>query len=443
MITHIKKEKTRVMLIWPQTGARNYIAPVGLGYLGAVLEQRGCEVLIIDASATTANYTEDDLLREALNFSPDLIGITFNIFLTLSAYSLAEKLKSLSVPLVAGGPHPSSRPYEALSRSFDLVVRQEGERTILDLVDHIEGNRSLSEIRGISYLDGEQLVNNPDQPLVEDLDQLPFPSLHLFRREDYRGYGAEFSSHLVGTRGCPFNCSFCFKVFGGRSIRWRSAESLIEEMKLMNKAFGTTFFRFVDEFFACDRKRVARFCELLLENDLKFGWFANSRVDSLDSDLLKLMMKSGCGELAFGFESGDENTWSELNTQASTEKSEQVMRLMKDVGIRVRGYIMFGFPWDTEESVGNTLRFLKKNEGLIDSYLPLSYYVPFPNTPLYERYAEQYNFEGWWLDKNFLDRYAPHDHMPIHHILLFGDMKMRWKKAFIPLDWRTKRLCRK
>lgn len=214
-------------------------------------------------------------------------------------------------------------------------------------------------------------------------------------------------------------------------------------MNLVNKRFGTTFFRFVDEFFACDRKRLQKFCELILENNLKYQWFANSRVDALDYELLSLMKKSGCFELAFGFESGDEGTLSELNKQASPDKAENVLQWMKEIGIRVRGYIMFGFPWDTPESVGNTLRFLKRNDHLIDSFLPLTYYIPFPNTELFEQYAEKYHLEGWWLKKKILDRYATGDHMPFHHIVLLGDMKMRWKKAFFPLGWKTQRACRR
>jgi len=431
------------MLIWPRSGARNDYAPLGIGYLGAVLEHKGCEVLIIDASAPTADYSEDDLVQEAYRFSPDLIGITFNIFVALRAYSLARKLKPMSIPLVAGGPHPSARPHESLSRSFDFVIRKEGERTISELVDYIEGNRSLEEIRGISFRHGDRQVDNPDQELIEDLDILPFPALHLYRQEDYAGPGAEFASHIVGTRGCPYDCSFCYKVFGGRRIRWRSAESIVEEMTFVNKNYHQSFFRFVDEFFACDRRRLQEFCELILKKDLKFQWFANSRVDALDPELLSLMKRSGCFELAFGFESGDEETIGNINKDASLEQAKDVMNWLKDVGIRLRAYIMCGFPWDTPESVGNTLRFLEKNKDMINIFFPLTYFYPFPKTALYEKYVDKFDLEGWWLEKKYPHRYAPGDYMPIHHILLFGDLKLRWKKGLFPLPRKTRKACRK
>jgi len=438
------KDSTRVLLIFPTLAEKNPSPPLGMGYIAGVLEKYGCDVRIIDAAAISSDITEEDILRSAREFKPHIIGIHLIIMNIVSGYRLAKKLNVLEALLVAGGPHASVLPREPLENGFDISVRGEAELTIVDLVRYINGDKKLDDIQGISYRLKGALVENVSRAPNMNLDSLPIPAFHLFNKDHYRTGSRlyQFAGSLVATRGCPFQCSFCFKGVFGNSVKLRSAENIVDEIQYVHDTYGVRFINFIDELFTVNRHRLEKFCDLLIERGLAIEWMANSRVDSIDPSLLTKMKKAGCHMIHFGVESVDPASIDHLHKKIDHEKIVSALMWTKDAGIRTQVYIMCGFPWETPETGEQNIMFLEKNDYLIDEILNRAFLVPFPGTEVYERYHEQYRFSQWWLERWYVESFSLGDYIPLHNRVFFHDYRLQQRPLF-KYSFRTKWKIRK
>jgi magnesium-protoporphyrin IX monomethyl ester (oxidative) cyclase len=436
--------RLKIALVFPRSGEKNPHPPLGLASLAAVLLDAGHEVKVIDAAAPNVSLTDQGIKDIVESFSPDIVGVSINIYLALFAYDLAKVLSSKDYLLVAGGPHPTVKPEEALQNSFDLAIRGEGENTFLALANKLSRGESYHDLAGITYFNNGNVVNKSQAPLIEDLDALPFPALELFPKEDYEGIlSCEYGGFVVTSRGCPYTCTFCFKTFDEKSIRFRSTDNIIEEMNRANERYGTTEFYIADETFTMYHKRLKEFCLKMQENPKKYRWMANSTINSVTPKLLGHMKKAGCFALAYGFETGDQMTMNRLNKAVSMERSEKVMEWTKSAGISVRGYIMMGFPWETTDNARNTYEFLRRNDNKIDSFLQMGFFIPFPGTALFEEYKSQFKIDNWWMDRNIINNYAQGEWLPIHHKIYFNDMRLLRRDCFFPHSRAIKKVYRK
>ena len=210
-------KKMKALLIRPKFKGdfQEYTAPpLGLAYLAAVLERENHEVKILDG---WVQNLDEELEKTLNNFNPDLIGLTGLTVDIKEAFVLADKIKSLKpeVLLVFGGPHASLAPVETLNevKSIDVVIRGEGEKTIVNLMDFIDKKKTLNQIKGITFREEGKIKSTENEELIKDLDSLPFPARHLLPMDKYTPSPKEHK-HLPGTdiitsRGCPYQCSFC------------------------------------------------------------------------------------------------------------------------------------------------------------------------------------------------------------------------------------------
>jgi len=413
---------TRVILLQSHAPTVNYTPPLGLAYLGAMLGQVGCEVRILDASAPYTQYTLRELVAETIDYRPDLVGVGIMIPWSQYSYQLIGELRrSIEAPIVAGGPHPSQLPEEALRYHADMVVRGEGEYAIQDLVKWLRGELRIEEILGLSYHINGEVRHNPPRPLIEDLDVLPFPAKHLFIREHYVKTAPEINKYrtLISSRGCPFSCTYCSKPVFGTTVRMRSPANVIMEMEALMETYGLQSFNFVDDLFTVNRQRVMEFCELILQKKLSVHWKCIARLNTVDPELLAKMKQAGCVGINYGVESGSPETLLRARRGYTVEQAEAALKATYEAGMPCQANFMYGFPWETPQHIQQTINFIKKIEPYVEMIPAGGILEPTPGTALYEEYKDQYGFEGWWLNKRLPSKPSERAKVPFFERVFF------------------------
>ncbi|MHA1679647.1 MAG: B12-binding domain-containing radical SAM protein [Promethearchaeota archaeon] len=373
--------------------------PWNLAYLAGMLEEESIQVKILDLYFSRS---KNELRKKLENNRADIIGITTTTPYIDLVFTLARIIKHLQpgCVIVLGGWHPTALPEKTLRdcKSVDLIVRGEGEYTLVELCRVVErdglNRKSLSQINGITFRTREgDIISNPDRPLIENLDELPFPAYHLLPLDEYpsdlSNLGAIFTrkdkfSILITSRGCPFSCIFCAdSVINKHRIRFRSVDNVLKEIKLMNKNYGINFFGIVDPNFLQDTKRVAEFCQKLLEEGIKIKWGCQGRVDKVNFKLLQLMKKSGCFRIYYGVESGSPRILKLIKKRINLEQVHNAVKWTKEAGILVIINMMLGLPGETEADIVASWKLIKKLEPN-NVYLNLT--KPLPGSPLFNQY---------------------------------------------------------
>jgi magnesium-protoporphyrin IX monomethyl ester (oxidative) cyclase len=343
----------------------------------------------------------DGLIRETKEFSPHIIGISITITFAQYAYLLMKELSmSEDLPLVAGGPHPSILPNEALNNGADIVVRGEGEQIFIEIMDYINGRRKLRDILGISFKDeAGKYIHNKPRPMIRNLDSLPFPAKHLFNMEHYVKKPFELTKYgnIITSRGCPFECTYCSNKIGGKKIRFRSPENIISEIRYLRDKYGIKKFIFLDDCATLNSKRMIKLCRMITNQKLCIRWVCITRVDTVDKKLLIEMKKSGCIAVDYGIESGNIETLKKIKKEITIDEVEKTLKWTHKIGIKSMVNFMHGFPWESATDLRINRRFIKKIRPWVDSFMPAGIVIPFPKTDLYEQYKDIYGFENWWL----------------------------------------------
>ena len=386
----------------------NRYFPLGLSYLASTLRKAGHQVTLYDADCNKnskgMDYTrlpekyriylkelrnpENPIIKEIsetlIKYQPDVVGITVMTPKAASAFAIASLVKkhNKNCHVVFGGPHATLKPDEVLKNTedVDFVVNGEGEIVLLELVNALSAkNNDFSAISGLSCRDGGKGVTNNTKKFIDNLDSLPFPDRETLLGLDT--YTSEDMGLLMGSRGCPYSCSYCATQIWTRKVRYRSLENILEEIKYVRERYGTRQFTFKDDSFTVNRKRVMDFCNKLMDAGVKINWDCNTRVDLVDSELLMTMKKAGCNSIKVGIESGSERILKLMDKGITLERTKEAARLFREAGIHWTAYFMMGIPTETKEDVQKTLELLYK---IKPSFASIGVYEPFPGTRLFE-----------------------------------------------------------
>ena len=253
-----------------------------------------------------------------------------------------------------------------------------------------EGGSAFSQIKGLAWRDGAEIVINPPRPFIADLDDLPLPRHDLLPLKAYRAplVGGPYA-FTVPSRGCPAGCRFCIKhVSYGASVRFRSPENVLAELEQL-VSLGVRKIHMYTDLFTVNREHVMGICEGILERQLPIKWTCNSRVDFVDPELLKVMRRAGCWMISWGIESGEPEMLKRMHKGITVEQVEQTLRWSREAGIMNWGYFIIGLPGETEASIRKTIAFAKR--------LPLDLVLfhiaaPHPGTPFFFEVVEN----GWF-----------------------------------------------
>jgi anaerobic magnesium-protoporphyrin IX monomethyl ester cyclase len=358
--------------------------PLGLGYLAAVLEKANYEVDVVDCQALRISYEE--VRSELEKRQPTVVGLTSTTLTYKSALQIVKIAKEAcpSCITMLGGSHVTFWDDKALQEcpQLDIVVRKEGENTLLELVQKIEADKGFDDVLGITYREDGEIVRKPDRPYIENLDELPFPALHLWPIDRLRQYG-EVIFPLTTSRGCVFWCNFCTAVrMFGRRYRMRTPQNVVEELVLLNKKFGADHFTFYDDAFTVDQSRTEELCQEIINRKMKIRWNCETRVDMVTKELLAKMKEAGCTDVWFGVESGSQRVLAAMDKGIMTEQTVKAFKWAKEVGLMTVANVILGFPTETRETAWETVRF-------VESLNPddVGYYIatPYPGTPMYDQ----------------------------------------------------------
>ncbi|MGD0339906.1 MAG: radical SAM protein [Bacteroidota bacterium] len=384
---------TSVLLIYPYFKPRwdrsvFRFPPLGVAYIASSLRKGGHEVHLLDCTF----LSRKEALKRALDVQAPVVGVYSMATMVDDCLWFGRELRAASRLLIAGGPHPSWDPSPFMN-VFDVVVRGEGEQTVLELLQAFEHGGTFQSVPGIAYREDRSTrqVNLPEwscteaRGTIQNLDAIPFPARDLLPNQDYIRHGRKKDGYsittVLSTRGCPFRCEFCSNVVFGGSYRERSVENVIDEVEEA-LAFGYDRISFADDVFTLRKTRVLKICEEIRRRALIFSWECLGRVDALDEETAREMKRSGCRRIYFGIESGNAQILEQMNKKITAEQARAAVMAAHRAGLEVGAFFILFYPGETNATVTETLRFAAS---LPVDYLGLSMPYPLPGTALFER----------------------------------------------------------
>lgn len=361
---------------------------LGLAYVTSVLERDGFSVRFLDGDAT--GLPVEELARTVERENPLFVGFTAPTALVKSAAAVAGAIKQMNPnrTTVIGGYHATALPEETLAEfaAFDFAVCGEGEVAALEFARSCAEGNGFEKIRGLARRDNGDIKYSGSAPPVRDLDSLPFPAWERFPLAGYRAHyrfdRAVLEIPVSTGRGCAGRCRFCARVTGHK-IRRRDADSIVEEIRRNVDDFGAEAIVFMDETFAAIPELVEQVCRKLIDRGLhrRIYWLCQTRVDSVNAPLLRLMAEAGCRHVAFGVESGDTEILSTSGKGIGRERIRQAVRDASDAGILVDNFFVFGLAGETRRSIRQTVKFARELDSAFANFFIL---VPYPGTELFD-----------------------------------------------------------
>ncbi len=385
----LTRNMLNVTLINPPQFTRYPQPPVGMALVASILEKEGHRVRIIDANALRLMPEE----VPALVNDTDIIGLTAMTPTISTALSIARYLKQANprITIVMGGAHVTLLPGETLDLSpeLDIIVRGEGDETVVELLRAIEDKQPLDNIAGISYRADGNVVHTANRTSIVNMDALPYPAYHLLPLRKYRPHPPHGLSMplatMVTSRGCPYRCAYCSKPVFGSKFRAQSPARVIDEIAFLRERFGVKEIAFYDDSFTLDKDRVQSITEKIIGSGIKIAWTCETRVNLVDKNLLRNMKRAGCYAVAYGIESASPDIIETLHKDTTLEQVEEAVRITREVGIQVIGYFMLGSPGETLETIRQTIDFAQK---LKVDFAQFSVTTPYPGTELYNIYMK-------------------------------------------------------
>jgi len=398
--------------------------PYGILQLAAFLESKNKEVEIevIDCQAERLDWK--GMEKRIESFNPDIVASgglsTCNTYLIAQTCSIVKKVKPNAITVV-GGQHFTVTAQESLKAypEIDVIVRGEGEQTLLELVDALMKKASLSKIKGISFRHDGEILHNPERPLIENLDDLPFPGYHFVKDLIHRYHftmmaGSKTRYALIeGSRGCPHRCTFCtqWRHWNGK-YRAKSAKRIADEMEFCYQNYGSRFFWLTDDNFGMG-KRMMDLCDEIIRRGFSddIMWFFQARCDDIvrQKYVLPKMRRAGNRWILFGVESHSKSTLEAFNKKIDPEDSKRAVKLLKENDIFAQATLIIGERKDSAESIAEMREFTNDIDPDLAIFMILT---PFPGTEVYE----EARLNEWIEDHNWANYDMVHAIMPTEHL---------------------------
>lgn len=407
--------------------------PLNLAYLAAYLREKrpDIEIEVLDCEALGLRY--EQIKERIKKIKPDLVGITTPTPAFTQVLEVCRIIKDISPKIitVVGGPHPTALPRETtVEKNIDISVIHEGEITFTELVEAIDKNRLLSQIKGIVFKDEKGNIHQTERrEQIQDLDSLPFPARDLFPLDLYfppptKRMSNKKAGNMVTSRGCCYQCTFCMASFmWQRKVRFRSIKNVVDEIEECINKYSIGEFNFHDELFTINKERTIEFCQEVKRRNLDIAWVCMVRVDFVDKEILKEMKEAGCRKIMFGFESGDQGILDHIKKQVKVEDAYKATKLVKKAGIKTAGNFMFGSIGETEKTIKKSIRLAKKlNTDTIAFFIA----SPYPGTEFYyeAKKLDYFRPDFEWKDFTLVSNNLP----PLNLPDLPAEKILEWQK---------------
>ncbi len=383
-----------IILIDP---TKKWVGAVGVPYpplailsVGGYLEKNGIKVKIIDVKFD--GYKKMNLHDATCVGITAMTGRQIHHGLEIAKFI---REKDPDIPIIWGGIHPTLLPEQTLENEYvDIVVRNEGEHTAMELVQKISNGDSLETIKGISYKEGRKIINNTQRPFM-NMDEIYDIPYHLLK--NFKKYHPKDVIHYLSSRGCPHRCKFCYNLaFSKRCWRSKSTKKILDELTWIIEKFHPKSIDFIEDNFFVDKNRVKEICNGLIELGFDGKWSGDCRINyfkNFDSSFMKLLKKSGCDGLFLGVESGSQRILDFIQKDIKVDEVIPAIKKCKEYDIGVLAAFMVGFPTETIEDSYETINLVDKIHDVDENALTLlSVLSPYPGTEMYD-IAIKYGFE--------------------------------------------------
>jgi len=425
----------KILLVYPKPNISfdtTHCVQLGLAHIAAVLEQANHTVRILDMNVQPDTLDADTKWADAVGFY--VMTPAFN-----STCKQAQRVKEInsSMQIVVGGPFPSALPEECLKSPYiDIVIKGEGERTAEELFDALEKGKPLESVKGLVFKKEGAVTYTAEREKIQNLDDLPFPAYHLFPFYSYNPTRPTWidARHIIPAtmmtqRGCPFECNFCFSQRTG--FRGMTPGRVVEHITRLRDDFGVNFVEFQDDVFNLLPKRSTEVCSLLIQEKVDINWSIPngiSRVENVTQDFLQIAKNSGCVDVWFAGESGNERVRNTIIKKRNTPQNvRDAVAAAKRVGFQTGAFFVFGHPDESKQEMQETINFACS--------LPLdraqfTIAKPFQGTDLYKM-IQNAGDKGHFLETNW-DYYGPYEAKVLFE---YGQTKKEvveemYKKAF-------------
>ncbi|MFA5124393.1 MAG: radical SAM protein [Patescibacteria group bacterium] len=392
----ISQDKDLIFILPPKR-LKEHRYSLGLMYISGYLRDHGFDNLIIDGKIfadrgyqyDNRERAKEEIIKAVLEFKPQVIGFTATTMEIAEAVEMNQRIKKeLKVFSIIGGPQATADPIGVVNSGFDAAIIGEGEQTTFELIKELQQESpDLRKVKGIAWPDQNNEVVINERREYMDLTDLSLPAYDKVNMTYYtkiwddiiRGIPMK-AVMVMASRGCPYSCTFCAcnQVFG-RQVRYRSLENIKKEIYLLRDKYGVEGIWFADDTLTANYDHVRKVCQIMKEAGLYWG--AQSRVDLVNEEIIKLMAESGCLQLDFGVESGNQRVLDEIiNKRIKLSDVEKALELCRKHGIRREAGFMIGLPGETKEEMRQTFEFAKKIKA--DHY-SFSIFTALPGTKLF------------------------------------------------------------
>jgi anaerobic magnesium-protoporphyrin IX monomethyl ester cyclase len=376
--------------------------PIGLSMIGAMAEQAGHQVDILDLALERSQDEAAHRLQQRLAEQRYAVaGLTCMTVEYQAAGKAAQIIRNAQPDcrIVFGGQHPTIQPLQVVSQDYcDLVVTGEGEQTFKELLDALEKKRDLGTVAGLVFRENGETISTRPRTAVENLDELPWPAYHLLEIERYfKLESARYTPkhpramQIFTSRGCPWRCTYCHDLFG-KTFRGRSAENVFGEIKLLHDRYGIREYMIEDDIFNLDIERAKKICDLIIESRVRIHMqFGNGlRAERFDEELVQKLAQAGTHHIAIAIESASPRIQKLIKKNLKLDRTQQAIRWMRKHKINSLGFFMIGFPFETVQEIEQTIRFASETD--LDEAL-FSIVIPYSGTELNRQVYEMGLFD--------------------------------------------------
>lgn len=379
----------KILLIIYDNDSHISYFPLGTAYIAAACRNAGHEVKIYNQDVF--HWPESHLVDylDSEHFDAVGLGVVGGYYQYKKLIKISEAINSVKDRpfYVLGGHCPSPEPEYFLKKTLaDAVVIGEGETTIVELLAALESGKDLSGVAGIAFMKEGGFVRTASRELIKDIDNIPHPAWDLFpvdhyallRQANIRNSDRYMS--VVSGRGCPFKCNFCYRMDPG--FRPRSAESIVEEIKILKKDYGITYIEFTDDLLMSSAERTVQLCEAFIKERLDIRWYCEGRLNYAKADVLGLMKDAGCVFINYGIEAVDDRILKNMNKALTVKQIYSGIEETLKIGISPGLNIIWGNIGENEDTLRKGVDFLLKYDdgAQLRTIRPVT---PYPGSPLY------------------------------------------------------------
>lgn len=392
---------------------RKEFPPFGVLYLAAALENENFDVKILKVNIN--KYQLDLSEYNVVAFSIPS-SVTYDVIKKARISSKYSK----NALIIVGGLHPTIYPEDTLlDLKPHIIGIGAGEETIVEIVYAFfkKDVSAFRKIKGICFIENDVIIKTDTRTNLKEVKELPIPTRYLLEENDFIMTNRLSDTnlrmtHVMFSRGCPFSCNYC--AAGIIKPQLRTGKSVRKELEFLKEKYNIDGFAIVDDNFVINKKNVIDICSSI--NDLNLKWSALSRIDTVDEEVLKIMYDSGCIEIKYGLETLSRKLLKAMKKDISEEKVIHNLQISNSIGLKVKVFLLHGFPGEDEHTTNETINFLE-NYGYLINSVSLFRFVPLPGTYVFDhpkefnlrpiatekknwsKYHIHYNNQHWWGTK--------------------------------------------